>query len=295
MPMLLEAIKSICQDPPAIMVLAGVVAAVLVLVCLLLMLLKGRRLALRTAATARDLIADMKSLREQLEEAEKRVDRRLAGLTGEVDERVNAGLTERLAASRRELDEGLARLDASASSLREDMDGLRTRLDEVEGRVPGLLDQLDELRETLGRTFQSELSGVLSSFDTSVAGILEQMKSELQIGISRIEGIEQMVRGRERAERALLAGASDQELEAGEDEESSRFAEWEQEAKDLAESESDEPGAEDEDEPVPDEREDEAQDHPGEMNADEADDTLESALYDDTEKGEPDEDKPDAS
>jgi hypothetical protein len=260
-------------------------------------------MARKAADAVRGLIADMKSVQQQLQELETQVDKRVDGAAADLDAQVRtrldeqgAAMEERLAAGRRELDESLKRVEALVSGTGEDIAGLRQRLDDVEARVPGLLEQLEELREALGRTLQTELKGVLSSFDSSVAGILEQMKAELQTGISRIEGIEQMVRGREEAERALLAAGDEDE------EEPSRFEEWEQEAKDLAEGEEEEPeGDEAPSSPVPDEEEEaepqeaEAEEHPGEMSGDEeavADDGLDSALYDEEAPTEDEKDEP---
>ncbi|MHC4481705.1 MAG: hypothetical protein ACYS1C_12155, partial [Planctomycetota bacterium] len=137
-------------------------------------------------------------------------------------------------------------------------------INDVDGRIPGLFDRIDEFRETLARAFQVELNSVLSSFDSTVSGILEEMKSELQLGIGRIESIENMVHSRQGAGRTLLGVAEEPELPEGpgeegelelpEDpgeeegpelpegpsEEEEQFEEWEQEAKELAEREEDE-------------------------------------------------------
>ncbi len=109
-------------------------------------------------------------------------------------------------------------------------------MDEVEGRIPNLFDRLDDFREALGRTFQVEINSVLSSFDSSLGAILQQMKSDLQLGLSRVESLESMVRSRERAEKSLLGtpeGAA-APLPNSLEEEEQEFAEWEAEAKELA-------------------------------------------------------------
>ena len=84
---------------------------------------------------------------------------------------------------------------------------------------------LEDFRDTLAKTFQVELGSVLNSFDNSVGAVLHQMKSEMQIGISRVESIEGMVRSRQAAGRSLLGAADQLELPDALDQEEEEEAE----------------------------------------------------------------------
>ncbi len=103
----------------------------------------------------------------------------------------------------------LTRLSAVEDDVREthrDAEAFRRRVDQVESRIPNLYDRMEEFRNTLARIFQNELGAVLGSFDSSVGAVLEHMKSDLHMGITRIETIEEMVNARHQAGKALLSG-----------------------------------------------------------------------------------------
>ncbi|NLW50542.1 MAG: hypothetical protein GXY85_06815 [Candidatus Brocadiaceae bacterium] len=273
----------------------GVVVALILFVCLQVMLVRGRRMALQAAQTTRDLLDDMTALHSRVGETEERVEQRLDARTGDLDTRMTRkidqkgdALQERLEQHRSALSEVIGKGEARLSRLDEQLKACRERIDEVEARIPNLFDRLDDFREMLGRTFQAELGGVFDSFDNSVSAILQQMKSELQLGVSRIESIEGMVRSREKAERSLLGGRGEPALPgaAAEPEESDEFEVWEQEAKDLVDQDQDEDEDEDEDRPEPDaesaasEPEDDAEitDYPAEMEAVDAEADVDSEL-----------------
>lgn len=227
-----------------LVVLFGVVVALILFVCLQLMLIKGRRSALRALGAVRDMMEDIRGLEEQLDDLERRAEKRFDSRTVELDARMTRKIDqkgdliqERIEQQGAAHSESISKLEARVSRATEEVGGFRERITEVEGRIPGLFDRLDEFRDTLAKTFQAELSGVLTSFDSSISGILEQMKSELQMGVSRIESIESMVRSRERAERTLLGSATETALPASLSEEEQEFEEWEQQAKELAEAE----------------------------------------------------------
>lgn len=260
-------------------------AAVVLFIVLQILMIRGRRLAVKAFTTARGLMEDMRGLQEQMSELERRLEKRLDARTGDLDARMTKKIDQkgdlieqRVDGNRAGLTETIAKLDGRMADATEQVERFHRRLDEVESRIPGLFDRLDEFRDTLAKTFQAELSGVLNSFDTSVAGILQQMKSELQLGITRIESIESMVRSRERAESTLLGGSKGPALPEALDGEGPDFEEWEREAKELAQE-----GGEDDalDEVVAiaaEANEREAEDHPGEM-ADAPADDLETDLY----------------
>ncbi|MHC4592962.1 MAG: hypothetical protein ACYS8L_09755 [Planctomycetota bacterium] len=219
----------------------GVVAGTIVLVCLLIMLVRGRRLALRALATAQQLAKDMKAWSGWLDDLERRVERRLDSRTGDLDARMTRKMDQRgdliqarVAENRATLADSVSKLDARLGRALEDVESFRQRIAEVDGRIPGLFDRLEEFRDTLAKTFQVEIGSVLGSFDNTLGSILQEMKTELQVGVSRIESIESMVKSRERTERTLLGSPDAPEL-PGAAQEEGEFEEWEQEAKELAE------------------------------------------------------------
>jgi len=268
----------------------GVVVAVIVFVCLQLMLIKGRRLAVKAAQAACDLMADLKALHAQVGELESRLENRLDARTGDLDVRMTRKidqkgdiLQERLDQHRSALSDSVGKLEARLARTAEQLEAYRERTDEVESRIPGLFDRLDDFRDTLAQTFQAELGGVFTSFDNSVAAILQQMKAELELGVSRIESIEGMVRSRDRAQLSLLGPRGEAALpgpapEQGEDD---QFEEWEQQAKELAEEDEGHlQAAEAESPPPPDPAEAQDAEYPAEMNAAGADeDEVDSELF----------------
>lgn len=224
----------------------GTIIALIVFVCLQVMLVRGRRLALKAGQAARDLQEDVKALQAQMDDVDRRLEKRLDLRAGDLDARMTRKIDqkgdliqERLEQHRTALTQSVAQLEARVARLVEQLAVFGERVEEVEDRIPNLFDRLDEFRETLARTFQAELGGVLSSFDNSVAAILQQMKAELQLGISRIESIEGMVQSRTKAERSLLGTPPDELALPGDafEAEEAEFEEWEREAKELAKAE----------------------------------------------------------
>jgi len=227
---------------PAVLFWLAVIAVV-VFVLLQLLLVKGRQKAGRALAAVRDLLDDMRALQHRLNELENHFEQRLDDRDGQIDARVTRKidsktdlLEERIDQRSGSLSDAITKLDSRVSYADEELNRFRERVSEVENRIPNLFDRLEEFRAVLAKTFQAELGSVLSSFDSSVSGILEQMKAELQMGISRIESIEGMVRSRERAERSLL-GVPDEVALPGAPEDEGEFQEWERQAKEMADSE----------------------------------------------------------
>lgn len=114
----------------------------------------------------------------------------------------------------------LDRLEDASEEASRKMQSSEERITQVEKRIPDIYEHLEEFRNTLSRIFQSELSAVLDSFDSSVTAVLDHMKGELETGIKRIEGIESMVNSRQRAERTLLGRTQIEEDWAKDDSES---------------------------------------------------------------------------
>ncbi len=216
----------------------GTVAAILLLLILHVRLVGARRLARKALEAARGLTDDLQYLTQQFDGLERRMEKRLDSRTTEIDARISQKLDrkgdliqERLEERTTALSDSVNVLGSRVAEARDQIERFRLRVEEVEKRMPNFFDKIEEFRETLARSFQAELGSVLNSFDTSMTSILLQMKSELQMGISRIEGIEGMVRSRQRAERSLLGPPQPPELAEDEGE----FEQWEQEAKELAE------------------------------------------------------------
>ena len=206
-------------DARSLVLLYGVAVGVIVFVCLQVMLVRGRRLALTALRAARDLVKDVRALEDQLDELGNRVERRLDSRTADLDARMTKKLDQKSDLIQERLDQQSGRLAESISGLEgrigranDEIVRFRDRVTDVEDRIPGLFDRLDDFRDALAKTFQAELGSVLTSFDASISSILAEMKSELQLGVSRIESIETMVRSRERAERTLLGGPHEASL-----------------------------------------------------------------------------------
>ncbi len=272
------------------LILASLLVLFVFFVCLQLLLIRGRRLALHALRDVRDLVKDVRALEDDLAEQENRIERRLDARTADLDVRMTKKVDQKGDLIQERLEQQSARHAEAAGSLEarvaratEEVSRFRERITDVEGRIPGLFDRLDDFRDTLAKTFQAELGSVLTSFDTSVSSILVQMKSELQMGIGRIESIESMVRSRERAERTLLGSGHGVALPEGEAGEESQFEEWEQQAKELAESDEmpvvDVPDAEPAEEAEP-EDDGPSEDYPSEM-AD-SKETIEAEAYSDS-------------
>ncbi len=154
----------------------------------------------------------------QMLRARNRLNERMA----ELEARFRQRLDERTAG----VPESILSIEARTLELRQEAESFGQRVDQVENSIPNLHEQLEEFRTTLSTIFQNELSAVLGSFDNSVAAVLDQMKADLHTGITRIESIENMVRSRRKAGRALLelpgtpelAEAPESEEEAAEEE-----------------------------------------------------------------------------
>lgn len=266
------------EDWTALVIFYGAVLAVIIFVCLQLLLVRSRRLALRATGAVRDLLADMKALESQLDELERRTGQRLDSRDGELDARMTRKIDskgdliqDRIDQRCAALSDAITKVDSQVTRAHEEVERFRQRLAEVEGRIPSLFDRLDEFRGTLAKTFQAELGGVLNSFDNTMSAILQQMKSELQMGVSRIEGIESMVRSRDRAERTLLGAPDEAALPESASEEEEEFGEWEQQAKELAERDQPEEGPDEIVEAVPLAPEEQGDEYPAEMGESETD------------------------
>ena len=184
---------------------------------------KGRR-------RIQELVEDLKQMHRTAGEAEYRLEQKMNDRVAELEQRVGRKMDQKSDWARDRIEQTETRLsermdertspvvakmgsiETQGQELSRQVETFRHRVDEVEIRIPNLYDRLEEFRETLAKIFQSELGSVLESFDGSVTAVLNQMKTDLQMGITRIEGIEGMVRSRQRAEDALLGPLGKPEL-----------------------------------------------------------------------------------
>ena len=191
---------------------------------------KGRR-------RIQELVEDLKQMHRTAGEAEYRLEQKMNDRVAELEQRVGRKMDQKSDWARDRIEQTETRLsermdertspvvakmgsiETQGQELSRQVETFRHRVDEVEIRIPNLYDRLEEFRETLAKIFQSELGSVLESFDGSVTAVLNQMKTDLQMGITRIEGIEGMVRSRQRAEDALLGPLGKPELAEGPEEE----------------------------------------------------------------------------
>jgi len=231
-------------DWTALTVFWGSVFALVLFTWLQLRLARAKRKADAVLGAVQEIMGDLRGLRGEMDALDRRMQKRLDSRAGELDERITKKVNqrgdlieERLEQRAASLSDTISALEARVSGFREKWEALWERVREVENRIPGLFDRLDEFRGSLARTFQVELEGVLSSFDNSMAAILDQMKADLQMGVSRVESIENMVRSRESAERNLLGPAPAVEPTPDEEEVKEEYEEeeWEQKAEELTE------------------------------------------------------------
>lgn len=194
-----------------LILLYGVLLALVLLAVLLVILLRGRGMARQALKAAQEAHGFARDVMNRIDDVERRVERRLDTRAGELDARMTKKMDqkgdliqERIDQRSSTLSDQINKLDSHVSQSNEAIERFKVRIDEVERRIPGLFDKIEEFRNTLARTFQVELSSVLNSFDNSVGAVLHQMKSELQIGVARIESIENMVQSRKQAEQSLL-------------------------------------------------------------------------------------------
>ena len=237
-------VKIHCGDWTTLVVFYSVVVGIILFVLLQLLLVRSRKASLKALAAVRDLLEDMKAMESQLDKLESRIEQGFNEWQAELETRMTRKIDqkgdliqERVEQRSGTLSDSINQLDSRVGRSDDQMQQFRERVAEVENRIPNLFDRLDEFRGALAKTFQVELGSVLSSFDNSMGAILQQMKSDLQLGISRIEGIESMVRTREKAGRTLLGAGEEPALPGPADEEEEEFGEWERQAKELAESE----------------------------------------------------------
>ncbi|MFP4176530.1 MAG: hypothetical protein ACLFT2_04830 [Candidatus Brocadiia bacterium] len=114
------------------------------------------------------------------------------------------------------LDDRASELSTRISELEAEIRAFDRHLDKMEKRMPSVFDRLEDFQRALTKGYQNELSNVFDSFDNAVGAVLDQMKNELQTSLNRIDGIEDMVDKRRRAEDNFGMGEPENE-KSGED------------------------------------------------------------------------------
>ena len=94
----------------------------------------------------------------------------------------------------------LSEVDERATTLEENTAG---RIEEFEGLVGRTRSEIERLEHYLRDVFEVELKNVFDSFDSTVSGVLGEMKGELMRGVDRIEEIQTMMEGRDAVEGSL--------------------------------------------------------------------------------------------
>jgi hypothetical protein len=180
-----------------------------------------RQLRSDTGALQAQLDKGYESLRERVENQKDAVRTDIE----ELERGIRQDLEEVERTVRRKFEDATTRAVRRMEKLEQDgeevlrqMESNNHRIASVEKRIPDIYEHLEDFRATLGRIFENELSAVLDSFDSSVTAVLDHMKGELEMGINRIEGIENMVHSRQRAERTLFGRGSYRDQEEDSDE-----------------------------------------------------------------------------
>jgi len=209
--------------------------AAVVVVCLYLVL-RARSLA----ASVRTLAEQVVALTARMEDAERRSKASREAANAELEARTTAKmdktaveLRDLILTHRAEMDAAIRELGLRISKAGTEPARPRARIVEEAAPAPALA----------GRGAQAEPPAVYltsegalpDSVEAPTAESLRRLKSELQLGISRIERAETLLLKREGDERAVIGAAGEvappDELSA----EEAEFEDWEQEAKDLAE------------------------------------------------------------
>jgi len=196
-------------DLDALIVFYGLAASILCF--LILQLIRTRKLgiAMRARQGVSRLAEEMEGLKHQAGETQGRLERKVEEKLEEAHDEVSGRLAQELGQAQGRFEQRLQETDARRRELLAAVDGLRERIDEVQGAMPTLYEQLDQFRTTLSRVFRTEVGSVLSAFDNSVGAVLEHMKADLHMGLTRLEGIESMVQSRHKAEQALIGPAGE--------------------------------------------------------------------------------------
>ena len=108
----------------------------------------------------------------------------------------------------------LTDVDQRAATLEEKTAG---RIHEFEALVEGTRRQVQRLEEYLRDVFEVELKNTFDAFDSTVTGVLAEMKNELMRGVDRIEEIQSMVESRDAVEGRLADSRDAVQSLTGED------------------------------------------------------------------------------
>ncbi len=198
----------------ALVLFWGTVLALILLAVLQVSLLQERGQGAKAFQIAREAPEQLKRLSRRMDELEQRMKRRLEARFSEMQNRATIRINRRgdvlqqgLEEQSASLSDSIGQLEPRVAGAAEEIERFRSRLRDVEDRTSNLLERLARFRGTLASTFNAELDGVLGLFDNSISGILRQIRSELQLGVRRMENVEGLVQSRHRRDRSLLGPA----------------------------------------------------------------------------------------
>lgn len=92
---------------------------------------------------------------------------------------------------------------------------IQSRINEVERQARDTRIEVERVERYIREVFEVELKNMFDSFDTTVNGVLDEMKRELLRGVDRIEEIQAIIEGRDVVEgrltegRAMIQGLTD--------------------------------------------------------------------------------------
>ena len=199
-------------DQAALVQFYAPVAAFVILIVLLARHGRGRHLAKKVSARADELhqeIGELQAILDRMEETMlkdlegallKKIDARLEDIDARVHQ-LNTGQSDLV-------EKRTAELDGKVGQMAGEILSVRTQLQAAEDRLTGMWEGLEDIKGTLAEDRRGEILGMLESFDSTFAVVLDQMKTQLTEGLGRIEGIEGLLQERKRAQEELAAGGN---------------------------------------------------------------------------------------
>ncbi|MEW6356115.1 MAG: hypothetical protein AB1696_07325 [Planctomycetota bacterium] len=178
-------IQDFLSNPPAWLVLAALgaaaAAALLALACAFV--------ALRVRGRVAHNATEISSLQQRGEEMQAALARRIDEAQLSLDQKV---------------DEVRSSAQAQADQSRSKADAAKQFAEDARTEVMNMVHRLGKFEEYFRNVFEKNLSTTFANFDQTVTGVLGQMRSELERGISRIDQMKSMVESRTQAEKRLV-------------------------------------------------------------------------------------------
>lgn len=224
----------------ALVGLLGVLIAAALFAWLQVLLVRGRLAALRALEEVRELAAALRSLQERIAGMESRLEQKLDARGAELEQKLSARTDEALAQARGLPPQGRPAEAESVGSLEVRLSRLEERAAALPARAPGPSPSAGPFERLEGLVRAAPGQPDLPR--GALMAALDEMKAELQLGVSRVERLESMLRTRSEEEAGAVVGPSREAVPPEPlSEEEAEFEEWEQEAKELAASDEAEP------------------------------------------------------